>query len=67
MERDPWPADSPLEEVVMYGFVSVMLAVGLFLMMLIGVTAIVRQLAWRDDSPPSRSRDRRERSTGVAE
>lgn len=51
----------------MYGFVSVVLAVGLFLTMLIGVTAIVRQLAWRDDSPPSRSHDRRERSTGIAE
>jgi hypothetical protein len=50
----------------MYGFVSVVLAVGLFLMMLIGVTAIVRQLAWSADSPPSRERDRSQRSTGIS-
>ena len=51
----------------MYGFVSVVLAVGLFLTMLIGVTAIVRQPAWRDDSPPSRLHNPRERSTGITE
>jgi hypothetical protein len=48
-------------------FVSVVAAVGLFLTMLVAVTAIVRQLVWRDDSPPSRSCDRHEGSTGIAE
>ncbi len=51
----------------MYGLVTVVLAVGLFLMMLIGVTAIVRQLAWRDDSPPHARATGAKRSTGIAD
>jgi hypothetical protein len=51
----------------MYELVSVVAAVGLLLMILVSVTALVRQLAWRDDLPPPRSRDRREEPTGIPE